>query len=334
MAAIFAQELFNNATTLFAPAAVKDLYAGVNTTGLNPLELAWMSWYERFDSPVVATGIMSFLLHEIVYFGRCIPFMIIDAMPYFNKWKLQPNKVPSKEEQWACTKAVLLTHFTVELPQIWLFEPLARSLGMKTFEVPFPTLTTMALQITLFFFLEDTWHYWAHRLFHYRLFYKFVHKIHHKYSAPFGLAAEYAHPFEIVSLGAGTVLAPLVFCWYTQNLHIITMYTWIVLRLLQAVDSHSGYQFPWSLNNFFFLWGGADGHDYHHEMFVDNYSSSFKHWDYLFGKQQLQARSKTVTDNPTDLGTDKKYHAYRAKQAAAKMEEKEKIADGRKVKIQ
>lgn len=28
--------------------------------------------------------------------------------------------MPSLREQWACAKFVLLSHFTVELPQIWL----------------------------------------------------------------------------------------------------------------------------------------------------------------------------------------------------------------------
>lgn len=29
------------------------------------------------------------------------------------------NKIPSIKEQWDCAKFVLLSHFTVELPQIW-----------------------------------------------------------------------------------------------------------------------------------------------------------------------------------------------------------------------
>jgi methylsterol monooxygenase len=68
---------------------------------------------------------MSFLLHEIVYFGRAFPWIIIDAMPYFRKWKLQPNKIPTAKEQWECTKQVLISHFTIELPAIWLFHPTA-----------------------------------------------------------------------------------------------------------------------------------------------------------------------------------------------------------------
>lgn len=39
-------------------------------------------------------------------------------MPYFQKWKLQPSKVPTAKDQWECTKLVLFSHFTIELPQV------------------------------------------------------------------------------------------------------------------------------------------------------------------------------------------------------------------------
>ena len=57
------------------------------------------------------------------------------------------------------------------------------------------------------------------------------------------------------------------------------MYIWIVLRLFQAIDAHSGYEFPFSLHNFIPVWAGADFHDVHHEKFIGNYASSFRWWD-------------------------------------------------------
>lgn len=86
-------------------------------------------------------------------------------------------------------------------------------------------------------------------------------------------------------------------------MHIVTMYSWIVFRLLQAVDSHSGYDFPWSLNKFLPLWAGAEHHDHHHEKFTDCYSSSYTHLDWLFG-------------------TDKKYRAHRQ----AQKEDRQKLS--------
>lgn len=41
------------------------------------------------QNDTLATGIMSFILHEAIYFGRSLPWMIIDRIPYFNKYKIQ-----------------------------------------------------------------------------------------------------------------------------------------------------------------------------------------------------------------------------------------------------
>ena len=41
------------------------------------------------QNDVLATGIMSFVMHEAVYFGRSLPWMTIDRIPYFNRYKIQ-----------------------------------------------------------------------------------------------------------------------------------------------------------------------------------------------------------------------------------------------------
>ena len=69
-------------------------------------------------------------------------------------------------------------HFTVELPQIWLFHPMAQFCDLST-NVLSPSIFTMAYQIAIFFVLEDTWHYWSHRALHTPRLYKMIHKIHH-----------------------------------------------------------------------------------------------------------------------------------------------------------
>ncbi|CAK5277989.1 unnamed protein product, partial [Mycena citricolor] len=282
-----------------ASAHMASLYGTTDFSSYSWLEQKWAAWYIYMGNPILATGLMSFLLHEIVYFGRCIPWVIIDSIPYFRRWKLQANKIPTAKEQWECTKQVLFSHFMVELPVIWLFHPMAEVFGMRTYEIPFPPLKEMLPQVFLFFVFEDMFHYFAHQALHYGPLYKHIHKIHHKYSAPFGLAAEYAHPAEVAILGTGTIAGPLLYCMITSNLHIVTMYLWIVLRLFQAVDAHSGYDFPWSLQHIVPFWSGAEHHDFHHMAFTNNYSTSFRWCDRIFG-------------------TDDKYRIYRARVEAAK----------------
>jgi hypothetical protein len=43
--------------------------------------------------------------------------------------------------------------------QIWLFHPMAESIGMSTYHVPLPSLKVMAPQIAFFFVFEDFFHY-------------------------------------------------------------------------------------------------------------------------------------------------------------------------------
>lgn len=56
---------------------------------LNFAEKAWAAWYAYMQNDVLATGIMSFAMHELVYFGRSLPWMIADRLPSFNKYKIQ-----------------------------------------------------------------------------------------------------------------------------------------------------------------------------------------------------------------------------------------------------
>jgi hypothetical protein len=52
-------------------------------------ERMWAAWYAFMQNDVLATGIMSFVMHEVVYFGRSLPWIIIDRIPYMNKYKIQ-----------------------------------------------------------------------------------------------------------------------------------------------------------------------------------------------------------------------------------------------------
>lgn len=60
-----------------------------NQIQLNYFEKLWAAWYAYMGNDVLATGIMSFVMHEVVYFGRSLPWIIIDQIPAFNKYKIQ-----------------------------------------------------------------------------------------------------------------------------------------------------------------------------------------------------------------------------------------------------
>lgn len=106
------------------------------------------------------------------------------------------------------------------------------------------------------------------------------------------------------------------------------MYIWITLRLFQAIDAHSGYgmynlssvvlsskpsllaDFPWSLQHIFWLWSGADHHDFHHMAFVNNYSTSFRYLDHLFGtddKYRVYKKRLATEEHSTDAKDEQKW---------------------------
>ena len=62
---------------------------GKYNVSLNYFEKLWAAWYLYMQNDVLATGIMSFVMHETVYFGRSLPWIIVDCIPYFRRYKIQ-----------------------------------------------------------------------------------------------------------------------------------------------------------------------------------------------------------------------------------------------------
>lgn len=87
------------------------------------------------------------------------------------------------------------------------------------------------------------------------------------------------------------MLGPLLFA---KHLHVVTLWWYLVARLLQVVDAHSGYDFPWSLRHFLPFWAGAEFHDHHHMNFVGNYATSFRWCDWMFGTDKYYRRYKAA----------------------------------------
>lgn len=56
---------------------------------LNIAERLWVAWFAWMQNDVLATGIMSFAMHELVYFGRSLPWIFIDSLGIFKRYKIQ-----------------------------------------------------------------------------------------------------------------------------------------------------------------------------------------------------------------------------------------------------
>jgi methylsterol monooxygenase len=52
--------------------AFRELYSGIDFSSLSWFEQEWASWYIWVGNPVIATGLLAFVVHEVSFliFGR------------------------------------------------------------------------------------------------------------------------------------------------------------------------------------------------------------------------------------------------------------------------
>lgn len=112
--------------------------------------------------------------------------------------------------------------------------------------------------------------FYGHWLFHANKFlYRHIHKIHHEFKAPMGLAAIYCHTIEflvadLMPLGAGLVAV---------RTNGFTGVIWMAFAVMATQTHHCGIRWPWI--DFFSFQAEAQPnfHDFHHEKFNVNYGA-------------------------------------------------------------
>lgn len=143
-----------------------------------------------------------------------------------------------------------------------------------------PSSAKLCGQILFCMMMEDMTFYLSHRLLHRPWIYPYIHKIHHEHRVTIGMAAAHDHPLEFIFGNILPIISgPLIL---QDRLHFLACFTWYMLRTVESVEGHSGYDFSWS--PFRMLPFGSDFgyHAYHHSHNVGNYSSFFTIWDTVF----------------------------------------------------
>ncbi|WJZ82369.1 hypothetical protein VitviT2T_002135 [Vitis vinifera] len=209
-----------------------------------------------------------------------LTFMELSRSSGLDKFKIQPKVRLSSADIFRCYKDVMSMFFFVVGPLQLVSYPSIKMIGIRT-SLPLPSGWEILMQLAVYFMVEDFTNYWIHRFLHCKWGYEKIHRVHHEYTAPIGFAAPYAHWAEILILGIPSFLGPAM-----APGHIITFWLWIALRQIEAIDTHSGYDFPWSPTKYIPFYGGADHHDYHHYVggqSQSNFASVFTYCDYIYG---------------------------------------------------
>ncbi|KAM9989808.1 hypothetical protein ACTFIY_005836 [Dictyostelium cf. discoideum] len=254
----------------------------------NSIEYGW-SWilqsYGEFG-----LFLIFYISMAILYALSAVVFHLFDKYKLFPKLKLQVTKYPTSQDIKRCINNLVLNYIFVILPLGVVSFPFSKVLGMS-YDLPLPSVWKFLFDIFLCLIGEDFFHYWMHRFFHTPWFYKNIHKEHHYYSAPFGFTASYAHPVEVVFLGIATFAPVLII-----RPHYLTFYSWFVVRQLDAVLTHSGYDIDVFPFNFMPYYGGTSFHDYHHKEFTCNYGSRFTYLDKLLGTYKERSKPKSKSN--------------------------------------
>ncbi|KAL6641125.1 hypothetical protein ACP70R_019306 [Stipagrostis hirtigluma subsp. patula] len=165
-------------------------------------------------------------------------------------------------------------------PLLFAPYPAVKMVGIRM-GLPLPSAGEVAAQLLVYLLVEDYLGYWFHRLLHTEWGYEKFHHIHHEYPAPMGFAAARSHWIELLILGFPTFAGPaLVPC------HITTFWLWSTIRGVVAIDTHTGFNFPFSASRFIPLYAGAEFHDYHHYVgrrSQSNFAPVFTFCDYVYG---------------------------------------------------
>jgi len=147
-----------------------------------------------------------------------------------------------------------------------------------------PSKWRMFRDVAICMIVEDFWFHITHRMLHYKgkyfPVYQWVHKQHHEHINSVAMTAEDIHWFEYtVSNVGGTVVGPLLM---GNRFHYLSMVAWALVRVMQSLDAHCGYDFPWSMFGLLPFGCNATYHHWHHTKNSGNYSSSMTIWDTVF----------------------------------------------------
>ncbi|KAF9887718.1 hypothetical protein FE257_009671 [Aspergillus nanangensis] len=221
------------------------------------------------------------LIQLIAFWLPCLLYLSLDTFfPAFSeRHKIQPApKQPTREEIKRCFVVVAQNQLISSALHLLQIHVLRRGVPSYRIESSFPALPELIRDIAISLLLREILFYYAHRFLHQPYFYVRIHKLHHRFTAPIALAAQFAHPIEQIFANALPISLPP----QLLGSHVLTFWVYLAYELVNTATVHSGYDF---------FHDKAKMHDLHHEKFNLNYGS-IGLLDWLHGTDVLEKKRR------------------------------------------
>lgn len=215
-------------------------------------------------------------VHIVTFWGFNLFLFACYSWNWFPKQRIQGGEMPSKELVQSCILNRIMFHFVLQPILLLYLYPFFVWCGVSL-RGPIPHMTIWIRDFGVANMCTITLFYWIHRAMHHKWIYRYVHKQHHNFNVSIGIASEHAHPIEDIVANYFPTLSGCLL----MGSHAVVLWAWIAFRLVETIDSHSGYHFEWSLFNRMFAAKGAMRHDYHHSHNKGCYGAFI--WDRFMG---------------------------------------------------
>ncbi|CAK9001846.1 Protein IMPACT (Imprinted and ancient gene protein homolog) [Durusdinium trenchii] len=168
----------------------------------------------------------------------------------------------------------------------FLMTPLAGYFGYHAFmigglplDAKLPGLFELCKKFALGTFVSEHVIYLAHRTLHHKALYARFHKQHHSYVESMGISAEFAGPVEQLFVN----FVPTLCGGALRGSHPFIFFFWLIYRLTETYETHSGYYFGDTFLGKLGLLHGESS-SFHHAHHLEN-RGNFASWhvDALFG---------------------------------------------------